>query len=187
MKNRTLIALGCFALMLACGGSSHDSTPAIATGLSYTNPTGSGWRLVKSATSTPAHLVLDLLPPAGGTGSGVALTLGSETAKAAWARPSSTDGELVRAGAVYDLGAGVPAVVGTAKGANLVTVVSQKGAAAPAAYDGTKAVLSVALDYKGAGVVAGTVIPLTVVKAQHLPAAGDPAAVSVLVGALTAQ
>lgn len=56
-------------LFLACGGGSDSrstassSTPAKS--FSYQDPTTTGWRLVKDATSTPTRLVLDLVGPSG--------------------------------------------------------------------------------------------------------------------------
>jgi hypothetical protein len=145
---------------------------------------------MRNASSTSTHLVLDLVPPAGAGGSGVALTLDVDSGKAAWSKVAPSDPESVHPGSVYDLGTGIQAVAGTVRNARqLVTVVSQKGATPAAAYDGTKAVLSVALDLSGTTLASGTPISLAVAKAQHLPATGEPVDIkgTLALGILTAQ
>jgi len=81
MKKLTALIPGLLlGLVLACGGGSTTSpTPtagsAPAQGLAYTDPLGSGWRLVKDASSTRTRLVLNLVGPAGLKTRGVGFNL----------------------------------------------------------------------------------------------------------------
>jgi hypothetical protein len=66
----SLIAPMAVALLVNCGGTSHHDTAAtLATKLSYTDPTASAseWKLVRDATATDTHLVLDLVGPTDGS------------------------------------------------------------------------------------------------------------------------
>lgn len=73
-QRRALLAPLALVMLLGCGGGFTPDTP-VASPLDYTDPAGSGWRLVKDPSSTPERLVLALVGPAGLQARGVALTL----------------------------------------------------------------------------------------------------------------
>jgi hypothetical protein len=158
------------ALLLACGGSNNNSSsePAPDPGPNYTNPVGTGWRLMKNMDlSTGKHLVLDLVGPADGTGLGVALNLdlGPDAAKAVWAPVSATDTALVK-NVAYDLGTGSQAFKATVSGSVLKLGVFSKGLSAPPARY-TAPLLRVALDLKD-GLKAGDTVTIATTRADEL-------------------
>lgn len=157
------------ALLLACGGSSHhDSAPAPDPGPNYTNPAGTGWRLVKNTNlSTGKHLVLDLMGPTGGSGLGVALNLdlGPDAAKAAWAPVTPGGTDLVK-NVGYDLGSGSQALKAVVSGGVLKLGDFSKGLSAPPTRY-TAPLLQVALDLQD-GLKAGDTVTITATRADEL-------------------
>ncbi|RKH84082.1 hypothetical protein D7Y21_25380 [Corallococcus sp. AB045] len=156
-------------------------TVPVAGTVKYVDPTGTGWRLVRNASLSSGNtLVLDLVGPTGQSGRGADLTLGLDADTASW---STVDGSEYVANAGYDLGTAPQLLKSAVKGGMLSVGVYQKGAPAHA-YNG--ALLSVALTVKAtAEMPAGTVVPLTVLKAHALPASGSLQTINVAVGTIT--
>jgi hypothetical protein len=141
--------------------------------MAYTDPTGSGWRLLKDASSTPTRLVLNLVGPTGLMTRGLGLNL---------QLPAS-----VKAGVfgnrlpindlgVYDLlsAADDPsepvALMGGIKGGNLLSVGIYQKSRDKAAKDSGAALCQVALEFDAtAGLHVGDSMALSVVKAKAIP------------------
>jgi hypothetical protein len=170
----TLVALLAASLLAGCGSSSPSGP---ATGLTYTDPTGSGWRLVRDPASTSTRLVLDLVGPADPKTRGAAFNLIAPPA-VHFLRFDST-GFPVEPGTVYELlntqpyGAPDPLeprlVAGAVKPGNLLTVgVFQKDRRATAKPSGAP-LFRIALELDPSAAAAkGTAITLQVVKARYM-------------------
>jgi hypothetical protein len=158
--------------------------PKTSSGLAYTDPAGTGWRLVKNASSTPTRLVLDLVGPADQKGRGVGFNLRSD-GQVRFARFAS--GSFVNDLGVFQLGnktgpvsvyGGYAAkdvylsVGGVKEDGRLLTVgVFQKDRRHPAQGLGVP-LYQVALEFdaeRAHALVPGTVLPLTLVRARSIP------------------
>lgn len=188
MKRLGLLSTSLLLLSLACGGG--GGTPdggthtTAATGLAYTDPAGTGWRLVKDPSSTAQHLVLDLVGPSAGSGYGVGFTLSVDQTKAAWSKVLPADAEYVKNGA-YNLGTGSQFLKGKVQGNALMAGVFQKGVGGAAVTYGTAPLVKVALDFVP-GSAPGTPITITVSSSQELTA-GGMSNVTVATGTLVTQ
>lgn len=180
MKLRALsiVAIGLLLpLALACsGGSSSSSTGAPAKpakSLAYTDPAGTGWRLIKDASSTSTRIVLDLVGPSGLKTRGVGFNL-QGPAKVKFG--AFANGLPINDLGVYQLlsAAADPnepiALVGGVKPGNLLSVgIYQKDRAQPAQDSGAP-LCQVAIELDpAAGLNSGDSLSLTVVKAKAIP------------------
>ncbi|HJV89500.1 MAG TPA: hypothetical protein VJ623_04270 [Holophagaceae bacterium] len=166
-----------FALLglVACGGGSSSSSAApapAATTFTYTDPAGTGWRLTRDASSTPTHLVLNLVGPAGTLGRGAAFTLKGDATRLTWGR---IEGEYIQDAGLLELAFDPQdpndpkLMVGGINGDLLMAGAFQKDRGLSPKDLGAP-LFRVAIDFKAnAGLHPGDAIPLTVVKARMLP------------------
>lgn len=185
------------ATLLGCGGGGGGSAtpapapPATATSLSYVDPASGTYKLVKNASSSGSHLVLDLVGPSTGTAMGVSITLSTDATKATWVDvpAGGTTAVLMQNGTQFTLGSGTPIQKAKATSGVLQATIAQKDPTAPASLNGS--LLRVALDLKsGLGLTQGTAITLSAdaAKCQVLTdKASNPTTITVSVGTLTAQ
>lgn len=173
---------GVLACLTACGGNGSSNTPGATSGLSYVNPTTTGYRLVLDAASTPSHLLLDLVGPSGAQIQGGTLNLNVDTTKATWANPGGSDPYLLP-GTALSLGTGTPLLKSKLAGPVLEAGLFQKGAASPATL-GQQAIFTVALNQ-----VAGAkgAVSLSATGGQILEGSGATQSVVVAVGTLSAK
>ncbi len=179
------------AALLACGGGSTPPPPPPppATALAYTDPTTGTYKLVKNVSSSGSHLVLDLVGPSTGTGSGVSITLSADP-RVTWVDvpPGGTTALLMQNGTQFTLGSGTPIQKAKATGGVLQVTVAQKAPTAAASLNGP--LLRVAVDLKsGLGLAQGTTLAITAdpAKCQVLDGTGAITPITVTVGTLTAQ
>lgn len=184
MRIRTLSVLSpLLALLLgmACGGGSHSAptpapapAPAPAQSLAYTNPTGTGWRLVQDASSTPTRLVLNLVGPAGLKTRGVGFNL---QGPAGVAFDTFDSGLPIQDTGVYQLqalGSTDPseplAITGGIKKVNLLSVGIYQKDRDQSAQDSGSSLCQIALKLDTAArPSSGTLLPLSIPKAKVIP------------------
>ncbi|WP_026852824.1 hypothetical protein [Geothrix fermentans] len=185
-------ALG-LAAMLACGGGGGGSSapPPVptATSLGYTDPTSGTYQLKKNAAlSTATHLVLDLVGPASGTGSGVTATFSADTARVAWSNVAASDptGTFVQNGTAFSLGTDPLILKGKASGGTLQVTVAQKGTGSPVSLGAP--LLRVALDLRPSQLPGAVSLSADATRCQVLDGTGTIVSpIPVTVGTLAAQ
>lgn len=149
---------------------------AKATGLDYTDPSGTGWRLVKDASSTSTRVVLNLVGPAGLMSRGAGFNL-KAPASVRFVRFTETDFP-VKDGGVYELGNTAPVgelnplepvlLAGGVKPGNLLTVgIFQKDRRANAKDSGAP-LLQIAFELDAAAdLTVGQELPLAITKSKY--------------------
>jgi hypothetical protein len=189
IRNPLAIAVLAAALTLGtagCGGG--DTAPAgktTADTLGYTPATGT-YSLVRNASrSTPGHLVLDLVGPAGNI-SGVGLYLTADQAKVTWATVGAGDPEKVSSVTFTST-----LVKSKVTGDTLQAGVYQKGTIPSVPVTPTTVLASVALDLKP-GIPVNTAVAIAAVSGKALvlnDPAGSPATtpITIAVGTLVAN
>ena len=179
MRLRTLLLASAGILLplaLGCSGSSSSSETAATTpakSLTYSDPGGTGWRLIKDPVSTGARIVLDLVGPAGLKTRGVGFNLQAAT-KVKFG--TFGDGLPIADTGVYQLlsAAADPnepiALVGGVKAGNLLSVGIYQKDRAQAAQDSGSPLCQIAIVLDPArGLVSGDKLALKVVKAKAIP------------------
>ena len=185
----TIASLFSLTLTLACsggGGGDPKTTPpppkTIADTLTYTDPSGTGFRLVRNASlSTASKLVLDLTGPAG-TGQGVAFIVSADQTKVTWSNPPSSSSLAVNV--AFTLGSGTQALVGKVTGDQLPGAAFQKPGTA--AVNLAQPLMRISLDLKS-NIPVNTSVPMSFIGGNQLPTSGGPSTITVAVGTLLAQ
>jgi len=172
------------ALLTACGGSG-GSTTATAGALSYQDPAGTGFRLVRNAASTDRHLVLDLVGPSGTQGKGVAFFLQADDAKVSWVHPTGAGSGHVASGSVFPLGTAPQLAADKVQSGRLQVGCFQKGGTA--ATLGSASILSVALNLHDNVAKGAVSLAPGAKQAVLLAADGSLTPISLSVGTLSAQ
>lgn len=183
---RLALSLAILGFLTACGGATSSAPTAAGkpAALAYTDPAGTGWRLMKDSTSTPTRLVLNLVGPTGEKGRGVGLNLRAGT--------GVTFAKFPGGGYIQDLGVfqltnkngamniygelatkDVTALVGGLKEGGRVLSVGafQKDRRWPSQALG-RPLFQIAIDLdatQAAGLAAGTEVPLTFLRARSIP------------------
>lgn len=187
-KQMTLGTLFALGSLLGCGGGNTPPPAPQATALTYTNPVSGDYQLVKNTTlSTASHLVLDLVGPATGTGSGLSITL-TAGAQVAWANVSSADpaGTYLTAGNVFSLGSAPQIRKAQVSGNTLVATLAEKGFGSPKPLNAP--LLRLALDFRtGQGTAPGTSVTLTAGDCKVLDGTGTLRTIALTSGTLATQ
>lgn len=192
MRKRTLLLSGLLLLLglsVACGGGSNSAAPVVpagqAKGLAYTDPTGTGWRLVKDPASTSTRLLLNLVGPAGLKTRGAGFNL-KAPAGVQFGNFTETTFPIKDLG-VYTLwntdpypydGSVIPGsdpleprlLAGGVKAGNLLTVGDFQKDRRATAKDSGQPLFQIALEFDAtAPLKAGDVLALTITKAKLIP------------------
>lgn len=180
MRLRPLLLLLPVLLLpgLGCGGGSSTSGPAssapAAQGLAYTDPSGTGWRLLKDASSTDTRLVLKLVGPSGLKTRGVGFNLQAGAGATFGAFASGLPLEELGVYQLRQVGSTDPsepvACTGGRLKGNVLSVGLYQKDRDQSAQDSGAPLLRIALVLDPAAKVpAGTRVALAVLKAKAIP------------------
>lgn len=181
--------------LMACSGGGNNNPPVtpppaktIADRLDYVNPASGTYTLVRDASSTSTHLVLNLMGPAGAQGTGVGFYLSADSGKVTWSKPSGSDSILAHNG-IFDLGASPQLAIAKATGDQIQVGFYQKGTTKPAVtFTASTVLASVAVDLKPNVVPLGAVAFSAIAnKAVLTNGSAAPAPIVISVGTLTAN
>ena len=177
------------ATLGACSGGSNspNNPPATSTRLDYTNPTSGTYLLVKDATSTTTHLVLNLMGPAGTFTTGLGFILNADSSKVTWSKPASTDTILAH-NSLFDLGTAPQLAVAKSSGNQLQVGFYQKGTTKPVVTLTAASILaSVAVDLNPNVPLGAVTFSAISGKAVLINGTAIPAAMVISTGTLTAN
>jgi hypothetical protein len=151
--------------------------------LAYTDPTGSGFRLLKNAAlSTPNRLVLDLAGPAGQNAQGFSFIFNADGSKVQWAPPPASIG-LVQSLA-FGSGGTPPVLVGKDMGGGtLQGAAFQKAGSQPMGQP----LARVCLDLKANSVSPNASVSLSFTMGNMLSDVGVVSSITVAVGTCVAR
>jgi len=180
IRNLSLIVSSLVLTMsLACGGGSNStaSAPAPAapaTGLTYTDPTGTGWRLMKDASTTATRVVLNLVGPSGLKTRGVGFNLQAPSTVKFGA---FSNGLAINDGGVYQLLSAAQAdpnepiaLVGGVKSGNILTAGIFQKDRAQSAQDSGATLCQIAFAFDATkDLHVGDKLPLQITKAKVIP------------------
>lgn len=161
---------------------------ASAATLAYTDPTTGTYLLKKNTTlSSGTHLVLELVGPAGTTGTGVSVAFSTDTTKVTWTNvaPGDAPSTFVANGTALTLGVAPQILKAKVAGNSLQATVAQKGTGSPVSLNAP--LLRVALDLKPSQTPGPITLSADSAKCQVLDGAGTISGITVTVGTLTAQ
>jgi hypothetical protein len=175
--------VGLWALcFIACGGSKKD--PVSATVLSYTDPTGGGYRVVKGA-ATGRTIVFELRGPASTLGRGITFTVETDPIKASFVKVDQSETEIAQNGYAFQLGSEPRLFKSVAEDGTLRVSLAQKGQGNAQNLDNVLARFALQLN---SGVTQGEQITLRVTEAKILPETGASQYITtVTCGVLMAQ
>jgi hypothetical protein len=189
---KTTLAGLILIILPACSGGGGDKPapepPKTASKLVYTDPTGTGYRLVKSASSTDTLLILELKGPASDTGRGVSFGLQVDSTKARFVKVSAADAEYAQNG-VFQLGDSPQLFKTWAEGGTLRVSLAQKGKGGAKSLSEVLARVAVELQ-TGVTLTQGTVV-ISFSAANDAKAllgdSGPSTSITISAGSLTAQ